>query len=998
MSRQGPPEHASTVHGESFRWRLEFERTQEPRALDLAVDNGFAALAALPDGDPRRPVMLGHLASHLHRRYQLTGDAAALREAVRLEREAVAACPPGDPRRAAYLHNLGTRLRGLHDRTGDESALDEACAVGREAAEAAPGKPMYLISLAAHHMARYQRRGRPDDLRRAVAWAREGLAGSDPRDPHRSAYLNITANAVSSLADHTGDRAARSEAVELARAAVAATPPTHHDLPGHRRNLAMHLRGLFRLTAETALLREAVDVTGKALDALPHGHPDRAGCRSALSETLLMLFDHTGEAELLDDALDAVRNALADTAPESPSYAPLLNNLSIVLRARHEVLHEPGARQEAIERAREAVRLAGDGPRRAIFLDTLAAALGVQDDTVAWNPAERRENVDAARRALVGTTGEERGRMLATLAWALQKTTWSPGEEKAIAEAVEHAREAVGVIPEGHRWWPSVALVLGTILLRAHELAGSTPLPEVADVLAGGLAAEGAQPYDRVACGRALALAHTRAGRPAAALGALERSIDLLPRIAPRSLVRGARERGLERHHGLAAESAAAALAAGRPERAVELLEQARGVLLAEAIGSRGRDLARIRPDLAGEMALLRDRLAEPAAAGREHAAVLAAAETRRADADRWDDLLARIRRVPGLEGFLGRPRLADLRAGMTDEPVVIVTCSAARADALILDRAGVRSVPLPGLDGAQADAWASYLRGGDVPQEHLLDLLAWLWDTIAEPVLDAVAPAPGTRLWWTPVGPLSLLPLHAAGRHLDGGGASVLDRVVSSYTPTVRSLVHARSRRTAEPAAGRALVVAVPEAAGQPPLPGVRRETAAVAGLLPGARVLGGGDAVRDELLAALPRFEVAHFACHARTDLGSPMSSGIVLAEGAPLTLASIARLDLGAARFAYLSACETAGTRVGLADEAVHLAAGFQLAGYPQVVGTLWSVSDRIAARIAAAVYGGSVQDGRLDPERVPHALHHAVRAVRDDYPRAPGLWAAHVHHGA
>lgn len=1076
---------AYALYRESLLLRREYNDTHDPQRLDLAIDRATAALAVLPDGDPWRPVMIGHLAAHLHQRYLVHGDAAALGESVRLgreaargphprpvevagnlcgalmalfeltqdhaaldeaieqgrravkiaspgeplkvmclsnlaaalafahrfqrkpgaldeslaiEREAVAALPREDPRRVNLLHNLGTGLRMRYAETGDIALLEEACARGREAAEIAPDNPMYLGSAAAHHLVRFLRKGDLADVSQALAWCREGLARTSPGHPHRPALLNLTASALSLLSKHTGDRAAAREAVEFSRSAVAATPAAHHDLPGHLRNLSLNLCFLFGRTRETALLREAVDVTRKALDALPPGHPERAGCHSALTEMLLALFDHTQEEGLLREALDAARQALADAVPGSPPYVPALNNLSIVLRAGHEVLRDPGALPEAVERAREAVRLAGDDPRRGAYLDTLSAALGVHDEMAAWSPAERRENIEVARRALAEAeaTDEERGPKLGALAWAMLAMTSLPDGESMIAEAVTYAREAVRCLPRH----AATALTLGAVLLREHELEHGDHLAEAADVLAGGLAATASEPRNRLECARTLARVHTRAGRPDAALEAMERAVALLPSVAPRSLVRGARERGLERHFGIASEAAAAALTADRPGHAVELLEQTRGVLLAEVIGSRDGNLEALRPDLAEELVMLRDRSAEPALSDQTHDQVLTAAENRRELAGRWEDLLARIRRVPELEGFLRPPALADLSVGLDEGPIVTVTCSADRADALILDGTGVRPVRLPRLDGAQAHAWSRYLRAGDVPQDHLLDLLAWLWDTVAEPVLDALDLAPGSRVWWNPVGPLASLPLHAAGRHLDGTGASVLDRVVSSYTPTIRSLAHARSRRDHEPATGRALIVAVPDAAGQPALPGTRRETTFIAELLPDARVFTGAGAVKEGLLAALPDCGVVHFACHARIDHASPMSSGIVLAgrDDAPLTLASIARLDLGGAQLAYLSACDTGVTRPGLADEAVHLTAGFQLAGYPQVIGTLWEVSDRISARIAAEVYAGSVRQGRLAPERVPHALHRAIVAARDDFPRAPSLWAAHVHHGA
>ena len=54
-----------------------------------------------------------------------------------------------------------------------------------------------------------------------------------------------------------------------------------------------------------------------------------------------------------------------------------------------------------------------------------------------------------------------------------------------------------------------------------------------------------------------------------------------------------------------------------------------------------------------------------------------------------------------------------------------------------------------------------------------MLDVLDWLWDVIAGPVLTALGhtgpPGPGDpwpRVWWCPTGPLTVLPIHAAGRH----------------------------------------------------------------------------------------------------------------------------------------------------------------------------------------------------------------------------------------
>ena len=137
---------------------------------------------------------------------------------------------------------------------------------------------------------------------------------------------------------------------------------------------------------------------------------------------------------------------------------------------------------------------------------------------------------------------------------------------------------------------------------------------------------------------------------------------------------------------------------------------------------------------------------------------------------------------------------------------------------ALILTGGGVLDpVPLPGLTpetvydqvlaflGALDDAWspAAGAGGRAAAEQRLGDTLGWLWEALAGPVLDrlGITGPPGDgqpwpRLWWCVSGLLSFLPVHAAGHHhtrADAAPATVIDRVISSYTPTLRALTHAR-------------------------------------------------------------------------------------------------------------------------------------------------------------------------------------------------------------
>lgn len=202
--------------------------------------------------------------------------------------------------------------------------------------------------------------------------------------------------------------------------------------------------------------------------------------------------------------------------------------------------------------------------------------------------------------------------------------------------------------------------------------------------------------------------------------------------------------------------------------------------------------------------------------------------EARQEASAAWGNLLARIRAVSGFADFMRPPTVGTLTVQAKQGPVVFVYTSPGHCGALILTpdpEAPVRAVPLPLLTEADATRRVQRLLDAEnalvtglVPfesiQAEMLDALQWEWDAICGPVLSALgcttAPAedgPWPHVWWCPVGLLAYLPLHAAGHYLSAGpgdtGDTVLDRVVSSYIPSVRGLSYARSRDAGSPAAG---------------------------------------------------------------------------------------------------------------------------------------------------------------------------------------------------
>lgn len=82
--------------------------------------------------------------------------------------------------------------------------------------------------------------------------------------------------------------------------------------------------------------------------------------------------------------------------------------------------------------------------------------------------------------------------------------------------------------------------------------------------------------------------------------------------------------------------------------------------------------------------------------------------------------------------------------------------------------------------------------------------------------------------------------------------------------------------------------------------------------------------------------------------------MDSVLYLGDGG-LSLSRIASLRLADAEFAFLSACRSASGSDSLPDEAMHIAAAMQVAGYRSVVATMWSMLDSVGPEIVPEFYG-------------------------------------------
>ena len=1049
------PDPARTNHA-AMQAMEEYERTERADLLDRAIAGFAQAVEATPAGRPERAERLSNLGAALRTRSERGGDGADLEEAISVGRQAVQAAQADHPSRGDCLTNLGNSLARRFERSGDGADLEEAISIGRQAVEATPARHPnragYLSNLGMSLLTRFESTDDGADLDAAITAGRQAVEATPVGHPDRAMMLSNLGMFLLTRFERGAVRADADEAIRVGRVAVEATPAGHPKRPMYLSNLGTSLARRFESGGDGADLDEAISVVRRAVQAIPAGHPNRATMLSNLGNSLVSRFHRDGDGADLEEAISVGRQAVETTPAGHPNRAMHLSTLGSSLRTRSERGGDGADLEEAISVGRQAVEATPAGhPNRAIYLSKLSTTL------LRWfhrggDGADLEEAISVGRQAVEATPADhpDRARYLSNLGATLLRWFESGGDGADLEEAISVGRQAVEATPADHPDRAGHLSNLGNALCTRFERDGhSTDLDAAVSQWLQASEVVTATPLSRLTATRSLVRATVGCGQMSMALEGYSRAVKLLPVVVWHGLDRALREEHLSRWAGLTVDAAACAILVGEPESAVELLEQGRSLLWTQILDLRSdlTDLAERAPSLARRLDEIRTVLdaalpeaspsADDGAANAEAAITGVPARQEQAIAHRaslareWDALLQKVRALDGFEHFLAPVPYTQLRRAASGGPVVVVNASHHGCHALIVTSDhDIQVVPLPGLTLNTAIDQANTLLGvlsrthrtdRPLPQREkdrhaVLDLLDWLWDTITEPVLTALARttphadgAAWPRVWWCPTGPLTMLPLHAAGHHprLNTPARERVDcvseRVISSYTPTLTALLRAQ-RTSVSPAGIRQLVVGMPTTPGQPDLPAVGDELKALDRYFQRRHFPRRGHtdhlvakkATRNNVLRRLPTCSWLHMACHAYQHPSDPTRSGFALWDE-PLTIADLVAEHLDHAELAFLSACQTATGSTRLLDEAIHLAAAMQLLGYRHILATMWTIADSTAPYIAASVYATLTKDGTPDPGRAAEALHHATESLRAARPAEPLLWAAYLHIG-
>jgi tetratricopeptide (TPR) repeat protein len=875
---------------------------------------------------------------------------------IRVARQAVDMTPENHPNRAWRLHNLRIRLSARYSRTGAITDLEEAIQLARQVVDMTPkdhpNRAEKLNGLANQLSDRYLRTGAMADLEESIQVGRQVVDAAPECHPKRAMYLNDLGVPLADRYKSTGAMADLEEAIRLMGQAVDMTPEDHPIRAMYLSNLGVQLHNRYSKTRAMADLEESIRLATQAVNATSN-HLDRAGRLHNLGHGLGDRYSRTGAMADLEEAIQVTRQAVDMIPKDHPNWAMYSSNFGGQLSDRYSRTREVADLEESIQLARQVIDATPkDHPDRAGLLYNLGNKLRVR----------------YAR----------------------------TGEMADLEEAIRIAKQAVNATPEDHPARAEQLRELGAGLMkRFRRTRAMADLEEAIVHFQSALRQSNASASTRIQTGHAVLLACIITSDWQQAYEASNIAVRLIPKLTSRSLKNSDKQHVLRQVVGLASNAAAVALQAEKGALvALNFLEQGRGVL-ATSLEAMRTDILGLReryPELADQFLRLRNELElsvtrNTSFLDEDHVSSWQAQGNRRYDAgNELDKVIVEIRKQPGFEDFLTAPGGREMQAAARSGPIVVINVGKHRCDAVLVEENQIRVLALPYLNSKEIK---KKVQRGSLGSTMVLE---WLWDVAANPILDALGfiqpPSADNwpHVWWIPTGPLSKFPLHAAGRHRSGSAETVLDRVMSSYSPSIKAIIHGRRRRITPSAPAQALLVAMQDTPEHSKLPFAVKEVAMLHDLcrLMGFNPIEPGRRKQD-IMPHLPNCKIFHFAGHGHSDNLDPSQSFLVLEDwrNDRLTVATLLETNLRkhSPFLAYLSACGTGQIKnERFVDESIHLISACQLAGFRHVIGTLWDVNDELCVDMARITYEG-MRDGGMTDESVCRGLHKATRELRD-----------------
>jgi hypothetical protein len=1041
------PDRSSILDTLDNGFECRYEKFEEILDLDASIRYLEQALEITPPGHPKRASFLDRIGKRYGSRFHRIGSRSDLDKSIQYHQQALDAVSETKEDTAMYFDGLAVALQRRYDHAGELTDLEQAIHLGERAAKEArdnnSNKPVFLFNIGTYYGIRYDRLGEVSDLDTSIRCIQQALGiVADDQSKRAQILLNLSKQLrrKAKLLDSPEDLETAKKHAEDALSSIADDHPNRVSFCS---NLGILFFSSYERSGRPPELDRAIEYYRAAVLNCPKDHPNRWKIYLVqLGLGLSARFGISLQMADLQEAIAFIEEAAAATPPEFPGRAVVFNNLGGVYLRRYRIAKAATDLEAAIQNYRLAVESIhpdhADRPWYQVFLaDALCVRfrrfgeISVLDEAIKCCQAE---HLLPARK---GACFDLLGRLYLTKF----KSTDSATDLK---ESIRYSQLALETTSAND---PSRLDYLSQVGEGYKELFNAEQLTEDLNRSSNAFSEifnTAELPTRRLFAGLRLAFNQTSEELWTEAADTIDRIVPLLSEVIPPSHSRDDAQNLLRTFHEISSVAPAVFLKAGRSAmQALEVLENFRGIIAGLTVDARSDvsmlnekqlDLWRRYTECRKQLAALSSGVTsnfelavEPSTDSRFDPR---STQRQRKLHKTLKDVLREIRECPGFEDFLLAPEGEAILKLARDGPLVCFNTSIWGSHAFLVTIKAVEVITLPNIEPsdmsslvrssrftARADRDPELDESSDEEDAHeLATQMMRLWDHAVKPVLERLGmlgqKSSGEklpRIWWIGGGIVSLIPLHAAGRHTPGSTDNTLGHVISSYVPTLKMLQYLRSKTPASVSSEprRILVVTMSTShGGHEPL-NTKAEAAAIIKYdSESCKVTHLERPCKDMVKTELATCTIAHFACHGFVDVVQPAKSSLILGRDTVEELTVNEMIDAvlqsgpNGAQVAYLSACSTAEIRdLEMLHESIHLASAFQLAGFQHVIGTLWKANDDTAVSIASKFYKRLFQIQEITGESVSHALHHAVTDVRQAAGASGDLakWACFIHVG-
>jgi tetratricopeptide (TPR) repeat protein len=850
---------------------------------------------------------------------------------------------------------------------------------------------------------RYAAFGNRNDLDKALSLTQKAVDATEPGDPDRARRLTNLAVVLSDRYDEYQSIEDLDAAIDLYEQALAEDDHEYGRVEERSLDLAMALRDRFSETKSLDDLERAINLNRKTIINIMPASPSRPGYITALANALVEQFEITRNLRSLTEALSYYREAVQITPEDRVEYSGYSMNLGLALSELAIVTNSEQVMAEAIHWMKVAIDKTPEDKRdRALRLSNYADVWrmrAVMSDGTA-DMFDKAVELNNQALALLNDDDVARLQVLSNLAISTRQKAAASHNAGLAKEALKIQRQA--------------AL---TTAARAHERFEQTAR---------------------------WAYWAENDGEHAQAIEAYERSVSMMPDVAWRGLSIAERIAFLSEAGVVLGDAVSYAVKSGEFVKALAWADKGRSVVwsqlasVASEAHEAGLSTLEYEAITAGvfgshigsleSSSPLSGRTEDVAQDGHSRRPASHEIALRHKAARALD----RLKKPVPIESST----YSDLRpagyivllahSSVREELCVMIICPDGDTSVFALP---IASDDIAGWVNDLQEAVASLQTSFIKARKMFVSVLRELWSFVCEPVLQRICNDVDTRaskgdgsgqqglprLWWSPIGNIASLPLHAAGIYPHNAEATYLynndvkkqrqvsSMVVSSYLRRISTLTVSQ-KCTGDPTL---LLVTVDRQDGAEDGSHVggtamiydERGVVQSSALMP-IVTLSDNSAILDDVMEGIKSNELLHLAAHGHQEPGRPFESGVNLADGT-LRLSDLAGMKLKDARLAIVLACDVASGDKTVPNEALHLVSALESAGYRSVIGAVMPVDGKAALMVAEYIYKNLGIADEKSLCMVPYALHDAVEHLKNADKHAmtnPFIWAPFAHFGA